>query len=131
MHLGMITRLLSVVLTFPVLISAQILSDCHPYPGAAASDVLQLISNNFGADTEITCTQEAPTYTITLGAASIVTKCLNGPGTASFTADDIVRRALTVVGKCALSDRGSVSGFYIADDGAKTCYLYPGKEGLC
>lgn len=131
MHLGMITRLLSVVLTIPVLISAQILSDCHPFPGAIASDVLQLISNNFGADTTITCTQEAPTHTLTLGGASFVTKCTNGPGTASFTADDIVRRVLTVVGKCALSDVGSVSGYYMADDGAKTCYLYPGQEGRC
>jgi hypothetical protein len=41
--------------------------------------------------------------------------------------DDAVRRALTVIGSCALSDYGSISGYYVADDGSKTCYSYPGQ----
>ena len=41
--------------------------------------------------------------------------------------DVAVRRALTAIGKCALSDYGSISGYYIGENGDKTCYLYPGK----
>jgi hypothetical protein len=56
---------------------------------------------------------------------SIVTKC--GSGETAVVNDDAVRRALTTIGKCALNDRGSISGYYVADSGAKTCYMYPGQ----
>jgi len=98
----------------------QTIGPCHPYPGAAASDCLELISNNFGSDAALSCGS-----TLTIGSCSIVTRCTQGPAT--FTGDDVVRRALTTIGSCALSDYGSISGYYIAGDGAKTCYLYPGK----
>jgi hypothetical protein len=62
---------------------------------------------------------------MTLGSCSITTTC--SAGETAITNDDAVRRALTVIGSCALSDRGSISGYYIADNGDKTCYLYPGK----
>jgi hypothetical protein len=41
--------------------------------------------------------------------------------------DDASRRALTAIGSCTLNEYGSISGYYIAENGVKTCYLYPGK----
>lgn len=116
--LGMLLLLLS-----PLALS-QILSDCHPFPGAGAPDCLQLISNHFGNDTELACGNNIPA-TITLNTCSITTKC--GSGTTTIVLDDAVRRALTVIGKCALNDRGSISGFYSTEDNTKTCYLYAGQ----
>jgi hypothetical protein len=60
-----------------------------------------------------------------LGSCSITTTC--GPSETAIANDDAVRRALTAIGSCALSDYGSISGYYIADNGDKTCYLYPGS----
>jgi hypothetical protein len=99
------------------------ISNCHPYPGAAAADCLKLIGDNLRNDTQLSCTN-AP-VTITYKACSIVTRCTQGP--ADFTTDDVVRRSLTAIGACALNDHGSISGDYTADDGAKTCYLYAGQ----
>jgi hypothetical protein len=121
-------RAVHILATIALLVNgatAQTISNCHPYPGAVAPDCLTLISNNFGNDTALSCTNGPKT--ITLGACSIVTKCTDSTKTPEFTPDDVVRRALTVIGRCALSDRGSISGWYLAEDGAKTCYLYPGR----
>ena len=115
---------LGIFLLLSPLALSQTFSDCHPYPGAAASDCLQLIGNHLNNDTELACASTSLT-TITLGSCSVTTKC--GSGTTTITPDDAVRRALTVIGKCALSDHGSISGWYLTEDGTKTCYLYPGK----
>lgn len=111
-----------------MLTSAATMGSCHPYPGAAATDVLQLIGNKLHSETEhhIAAGEKA---VISLGTAAIVTTATQGAIT--VTDDEMVRRVLTVLGACALSDRGSVSGWYLVDDGAKTCYLYSGKEGMC
>jgi hypothetical protein len=45
------------------------------------------------------------------------------------THDDMVRRALTAIGACALSDYGSISGTYTAEDGTKTCYMWADRYG--
>lgn len=63
--------------------------------------------------------------TLTLRACSIVTKC--AASQTGIVNNDAVRRALTTIGTCALSDYGSISGYYNAEDGSKTCYIYPGK----
>ena len=97
---------------------------CHPYPGAAAPDCLELIGNNLNNETNNQCSASNGRVTITLRNCSIITVC--GSGVTSIDNDTMVRRALTAIGKCALNDFGSVSGYYIADDGSKTCYLYPG-----
>ena len=96
---------------------------CHPYPGAGAQDCLALISQNLNNEDQTSCT--GGRATITLSTCSITTAC--GAGVTAVTNDDAVRRALTAIGSCALNDRGSISGFYTADNGDKTCYLYPGK----
>jgi len=108
--------------------SAAIIGDCHPYPGAAAQDCLQLIGQNLGSEAQASCTG-AGQATITLGTCSITTTC--GSGETAIANDDAARRALTVIGSCALRDVGSISGYYIADNGDKTCYLYAGTEGAC
>ena len=113
-----------VLLQVSPLTLSQTLSNCHPFPGAAASDCLQLIGNNLGSDSTLTCDSNGRA-TITLNNCSITTKCAAGATT--VVADEVVRRALTTIGKCALNDRGSISGYYIDDGGSKTCYLYPGK----
>lgn len=124
------THLFWVVLTIPSLISAQTgPGPCHPYPGAAAQDVLEIIGNNLSNEDLVVCDSGTGRATLTLRAASITTAC--PAGVTSVAADDMVRWALTTVGFCALSDHGSVSGYYIAGNGSKTCYLYPGKEGQC
>jgi hypothetical protein len=97
--------------------------NCHPYPGAVAADCLKLISDNLNNDSQLSCTNGP--VTITYQNCSIVTRCTQGP--ADFTTDDVVRRSLTAIGVCALSDYGSISGDYTTDDGVKTCYLYPGR----
>jgi len=102
---------------------SQTLSDCHPYPGAVAQDCLELIGSHLNDDTALAC-DNGPAA-ITLRNCVIVTNC--GPGEKTVVADDAVRRALTTIGKCALSDYGSISGYYITESGTKTCYLYPGK----
>ncbi|KAF9343943.1 hypothetical protein BGX26_004994 [Mortierella sp. AD094] len=125
----MITHFLWVVLTVPVLISAQTgPGPCHPYPGAVAQDVLELIGNNLNNDVGVQC-DASGRATISLRNGVITTACAKG--VTSVATDTMVRRALTTVGSCALNDHGSVSGYYIADDGSKTCYLYAGNEGQC
>jgi hypothetical protein len=104
---------------------AATIGPCHPYPGAAAVDCLTLIGDYLGNDTALPCTGTAGLATLTLGACTITTKC--GSSETTVVNDDAVRRALTAIGNCALRDYGSISGYYLADNGAKTCYLYPGK----
>jgi hypothetical protein len=122
-------RSLNFVLGMLLLLSPLTLSQggpgpCHPYPGAAAQDCLELIGNNLNNDTPLTCGSDGRA-TLTLRNCSITTKCAAGMTT--VVPDDAVRRALTTIGKCALNDRGSISGSYIADDGSTTCYLFPGQ----
>ncbi|KAF8869262.1 hypothetical protein CPB84DRAFT_1037085 [Gymnopilus junonius] len=114
------------LLLFPHALS-QGVGSCHPYPGAVAQDCLQLIGDNLQNDKELVC--EKGRATITLRDCSITTKC--AVGETSVVPDEIVRRALTSIGACALSDYGSISGVYTAVNGAKTCYLYPGRESFC
>jgi hypothetical protein len=123
-----IISLFSALLVLVPFAQSQILSDCHPFPGAVAQDCLELIGNNLNKDDEldVPC-RESGRATITLRSCSITTvnvNCLGG--TTKVSVDEVVRRALTTIGKCAQSDRGSISGFYIAED-TKTCYLYPGR----
>jgi len=132
-----IISLFSALLVLAPSALSQILSDCHPYPGAAAGDCLELISTNLNNDDELSvpCRQTGTgsgRATITLGSCSITTvndDCLSG--ITKVSKDEVVRRALTTIGKCALNDHGSVSGYYIAPDLMKTCYLYPGSENQC
>ena len=102
---------------------AAVVSSCHPYPGAVASDCLTLIGNHFSNDTRFGADNSV---ILTLGGCSIVTKATAG-GNIQTDYDTVVRRALTTIGSCALNDLGSISGAYTSDDGVKTCYLYPGK----
>lgn len=125
----MLPRLLWVLLAIPALISAQLgPGPCHPYSGAVAADLLKLIGDNLNDNTE-THVDGRKKAVISFGSAVIVTTATRGA--ISVSKDIMVRRALTALGACALSDYGSVSGYYIAEDGAKTCYLYPGHEGQC
>ncbi|KAK5797225.1 hypothetical protein F5H01DRAFT_358881 [Linnemannia elongata] len=125
----MIPRFLWVMLAIPVLISAQTgPGPCHPYPGAVAGDVLELISKHLNDDTE-TPVDKSGRAVLNLRNAVIVTAVTKNA--TSVVNDLMVRRALTALGACALSDFGSVSGYYIGEDGGKTCYLYPGSEGNC
>lgn len=122
-------RFLNFVLGLLLLLSPLALSQtgpgtCHPYPGAAAPDCLELIGNNLNNEDTLSCGSNSPA-TISLRNCVIVTAC--GSGVTSISKDDAVRRALTAIGSCALNDHGSISGYYIAADGSKTCYLYPGK----
>ena len=123
-------RSLNFVLGMLLLLSPLTLSQdpgsgpCHPYPGAGAQDCLDLIGHNLGNDTELAC-GSASRATMTLGTCSITTKCASGVTT--VVPDDVVRFALTTIGTCALNDRGSISGYYLASDGSKTCYLYSGQ----
>ncbi|KAF8147984.1 hypothetical protein B0H34DRAFT_270768 [Crassisporium funariophilum] len=114
----------ALLMKLPQSVFGTTIGPCHPYPGAVAQDCLRLIRDNLNNDEEIDCTY-AP-VTITHQTCSIMTKCTNGKAT--LTKDDAVRRSLTAIGSCALSDLGSISGYYLADDGAKTCYLYAGRE---
>lgn len=107
----------------PLLASASSVGPCHPYPGAAAPDCLELIGNNLNNQDKITC--NAGRATVSLRNCVIVTTCASG--VSDVETDTSVRRALTAIGTCALNDYGSISGYYIADDNSKTCYLYPGK----
>lgn len=115
------------MLAIPVLISAQVVGECHRYPGAAAKDVLQLISDNLNDDRAVPV--ENGKAVLKHPGASIVT--VAPAGQTSFLRDDMVRRALTAIGSCALKDYGTISGYFIAEDGSKTCYLYPGSEAKC
>ena len=96
---------------------------CHPYPGADSPDCLQLISDNLNNNSPLSCGRDC-TVTITLRNCSIVTTCNDGT---DVIPDTMVRRSLTAMGACTLDDQASISGYYIADDGSKTCYLYPGR----
>ena len=120
-------RSLKLVLGMLLLLSpltlSQTIGPCHPYPGAAAPDCLDLIGNNLNVETTLTCGSDGRA-TLTLRNCSIVTTCKVGT---TVVPDDAVRRALTAIGTCALNDHGSISGYYIAADESKTCYLYPGK----
>jgi len=118
-----VAQILAAIALFVNAAQGDIISDCHPYPGAVAADCLKLIGDNLSNDTELSCTNGP--VTIQYENCAIVTRCTQGPG--NFTTDDVVRRSLTVIGKCALSDLGSISGAYTTDDGVKTCYLYPGQ----
>lgn len=122
-------RSLNFVLGMLLLLSPLTLSQtgpgpCHPYPGAAAKDCLTLIGDNLNEEANLTCGSNGLAK-ITSGACSIVIACAAGMTT--IGTDTAVRRALTTIGKCALNDHGSISGYYIGDDGSKTCYLYPGQ----
>lgn len=103
---------------------AHILSDCHPYPGAVAQDCLTLIGENLNNDTTLDFSTNNMA-TLSCGNCRIVTVVRSKD--VQLDVDTAVRRALTVIGKCALSDFGSISGSYTGEDGAKTCYLYPGQ----
>ena len=124
-----VIRSLNFVLGMLLLLSpltlSQTIGPCHPFPGAVAKDCLQLISDNLGNDATLTCKSGGPAVTISLRNCSITTKC--GERVTEVTRDDVVRRALTTIGACALNDLGSISGSYTAADGTKTCYLYPGQ----
>ena len=96
---------------------------CHPYPGAAAPDCLRLVSDNLDQYLSLPCGSQG-SVTLTYKNCSIVATCKTGT---SVERDRTVRRSLTAIGACALTDRGSISGYYIADDGSKTCYLNPGR----
>ncbi|KAH9482099.1 hypothetical protein JR316_0004194 [Psilocybe cubensis] len=109
---------------------------CHPYPGADPHDCLALISENLDDDhTVVSCINNRAT--ITKGACSIVTTCNStSTGEPNSPEDvvipyDAVRRALVAIGSCALKEYGSISGYYITEQGVKTCYLYPGRESYC
>ena len=122
-------RSLNFVLGMLLLLSPLVLSQtgpgtCHPYPGAAATDCLTLIGNSLNSDETLTCESNGR-VTISSGNCAIVTAC--AAGVTTVERDTAVRRALTAIGSCALKDHGSISGYYISDDGSKTCYLYPGK----
>jgi len=119
------TYILSAVfLILAPFVGADSVGTCHPYPGAVAQDCLELIGNNLGSEHETTCGSDGRAL-LKLRNCSITTKC--GAGVTAVSDDTAVRRALTAIGACALNDYGSISGFYTADDGSKTCYLYPGK----
>ena len=96
---------------------------CHPYPGAAAQDCLELIGQNLNSEVQTLCV--GGRATISLRNCVITTTC--GALEIDISNDVAVRRALTAIGSCALNDYGSISGYYIADNGDKTCYLYPGQ----
>lgn len=117
------------MLTIPALISASTIGNCHPYPGAVAQDVLELIGNNLSNEDNVPCANGLATISLRNGA--ITTVCASGQDVASIDKDTMVRRALTAVGFCALNDHGSISGSYTGDDGVKTCYMYPGQESNC
>jgi hypothetical protein len=122
-------RSLNFVLGMLLLLSSLTLSQgpgrCHPFPGAGAQDCLELIGNNLmNVDNVLTCGSDSRA-TITLRTCSIITKCAQGQ--MSVVPDEVVRRALTTIGTCALNDRGSISGYYVAEDGSKTCYLFAGR----
>ena len=97
---------------------------CHPYPGAVAADCLELVGNMLDDNVKIRC-QGNSLDVMTLRECTIVSKCTKGP--IVYTGSQVVRQALTAIGACALSDYGSISGEYTADNGMKTCYLYPGS----
>ncbi|KAF8147985.1 hypothetical protein B0H34DRAFT_270744 [Crassisporium funariophilum] len=117
----------ALLMKVPQSVFGATIGNCHPYPGADASDCLKLISDNLSNEEVLDCSK-APVI-LNYQTCSIVTRCTQGKAT--LTKDDAVRRTLTVIGGCALSDRGSISGNYLADDGAKTCYLYVGRENFC
>ena len=116
----------ALVLLAPIAsVRAATIGSCHPYPGAAAQDCLELIGNTLGNDTQTPCTNGVST--ITLRNCAITTKCASGASSPGITNEDAVRRALTAIGFCALNDLGSISGSYTGDDNVETCYLYPGQ----
>lgn len=122
-------RSLNFVLGMLLLLSPLALSQtgpgpCHPYPGASAQDCLKLIGDNLNQDASLSC-DSTGRATISSATCSIVTLC--AAGMESIATDIAVRRALTTIGSCALSDYGSISGYYVAGDGSKTCYLYSGQ----
>ncbi|KIM45719.1 hypothetical protein M413DRAFT_442342 [Hebeloma cylindrosporum] len=125
-YTGRLAQILTTIALFVNVAHAGV-GDCHPYPGAVAADCLKLISDNLNNDTQLSCANGP--VTISYQNCVMVTRCTEGP--ADFTTDDVVRRSLTAIGACALSDYGSISGNYITDDGVKTCYLYPGHESRC
>jgi hypothetical protein len=101
---------------------AQSAGPCHPYPGAVAQDCLTLIGNHLNNDTSLGIANIKVMRS--LGSCSIV-----AVSSVPLTIDEgtMARRALTAMGACALSDLGSVSGYYTDPDGSKVCYLYPGQ----
>ena len=107
-------------------VAASSIGSCHPYPGAAAQDCLELVGNYLNNDASAACSNGLAT--LSLRNCVIVTPCPSGATTSSIDNDTAVRRAWTAMGYCALNDHGSISGYYIGDDNVKTCYLYPGNE---
>ena len=122
---GFANIVLAALSLIPILVSAQTgPGPCHPYPGAAAGDCLELIGNSLNDETNVPC-DSTGRATISLRNCVITTACASG--VTSVVTDTIARYALTTIGTCALKDYGSISGYYISADGSKTCYLYPGK----
>ncbi|KDR69166.1 hypothetical protein GALMADRAFT_145571 [Galerina marginata CBS 339.88] len=111
------------LLLTPLALSQGGVGPFHPYPGALAQDCLQLIGENLNKDSPLA--YSSGLATIELCLCSITTKC--AAGETELVRDDVVRRALTSIGGCALNYLWSISGSYTAKNGAKTCYLYPGN----
>ena len=121
-----ITAAIAMIIHAPqtVTINGGTVGECHPYPGAVAADCLELIGHMLNDNVRLCC-RENSLDVMTLRECSVVSKCTKGP--IIYTGGQVVRQALTAIGACALSDYGSISGDYTADNGMKTCYLYPGS----
>ena len=121
-----ITTAVAMIIHVPQTVTANggTVGECHPYPGAVAADCLELIGHMLNDNVRLCC-RENFLDVMTLRECSIVSKCTKGP--TIYTGGQVVRQALTAIGACALSDYGSISGDYTADNGMKTCYLYPGS----
>ncbi|KFY50491.1 hypothetical protein V495_00231 [Pseudogymnoascus sp. VKM F-4514 (FW-929)] len=101
---------------------------CHTYPGAVATDCLELIGSRLASGELLDLTTGRAI--ISLRNCSIVAKRPNR-GVDAADEDTVVRMALAGIGHCALLDFGSISGSYTDEGGMKVCYLYPGREQLC
>ena len=116
-------------LAIPILTSARTIGPCYQFPGADTSDCLQLIANNINNVTTIPCHGDpgSKRASIYLRKCAIVTACPDSEYAAkTVEVATAVRLALTAIGSCALSVDGStISGYYDAADGSKTCYLDP------
>jgi hypothetical protein len=103
-------------------VAGQVITDCIPSPvsGAVEKDCLELIRQHIGGNSdEKMCKLGTLPDTLTLRTCIITTVCTKD-GTYDGN-DEVVRRALTVIGKCALKSQGTVAGCYTAGDGVKTC----------
>ena len=105
------------------MVNGGTVGECHPYPGAIAADCLELIGHMLNDNVRLCC-RENSLDVMALRECSIISKCTKGP--IIYTGGQVVHQALTAIGACALSDYGSISSDYTADNGMKTCYLYHG-----